>query len=430
MTPKVCRNNATCHNTEGGYNCSCLTGWRGDNCTSDVDECDKHVCKNNATCTNTDGGYKCRCTKGWRGSTCEVDVDECQINPCHNEATCHNNIGSFECVCRSGWSGRHCDVDIDECKQTIICHHGSCLNTNGSYVCKCMEGWGGTNCSDDIQSTTDHRVYETTSKEYSHLNTKDISVEMTSMSELKPQKSEGVSKITQTSTPQMATHEQTLSTSKQTLTTPSTSKQTLTTPSTSKHRSTTLPTSKQYTASKFSNIKSDVVSTTYEPTTTTSKSVRSSRHGLVSSTTNTERPVVPTTAFVATSTPGNIGMTSRTSQTAKPTIKAAGPSNANANKGNQSWTANNWPILAGVGGVVLLIIVAAVVIHKRRKMKANVATYIDENDLRARDNTRDSTAAVVFENTVYNTMDTSHDDDHEEEGDDSYSEMNENECRL
>ncbi|OWF56220.1 Protocadherin Fat 4 [Mizuhopecten yessoensis] len=95
MTPKEGRNNATCHNTEGGYTCSCLSGWSGDNCTSDVDECDKHVGKNNATCTNTVGGYKCRCTKGWRGRTCEEDIDEFfSHNPCLNHVHCRNIDGA------------------------------------------------------------------------------------------------------------------------------------------------------------------------------------------------------------------------------------------------------------------------------------------------------------------------------------------------
>ena len=45
----------------------------------DVDECaaDVPVCKNDAGCTNSDGGYTCACTAGWTGATCDTGGSGC-----------------------------------------------------------------------------------------------------------------------------------------------------------------------------------------------------------------------------------------------------------------------------------------------------------------------------------------------------------------
>ena len=51
------------------YICSCAEGYRGQNCTVDVNECDAvpSPCKNGASCTNTYGTYLCRCKAGYTG---------------------------------------------------------------------------------------------------------------------------------------------------------------------------------------------------------------------------------------------------------------------------------------------------------------------------------------------------------------------------
>lgn len=37
-----------------------------------MDECNDDICKNGATCINTDGSVECTCTAGWTGPTCET----------------------------------------------------------------------------------------------------------------------------------------------------------------------------------------------------------------------------------------------------------------------------------------------------------------------------------------------------------------------
>ncbi|PFX11509.1 Fibrillin-1 [Stylophora pistillata] len=107
------KDNATCSNSEGSFNCSCNPGYRGDgyNCT-DIDECSQniHNCSNiTTTCSNTVGAFKCVCKPGFIGDVHNyTDIDECSQNS-HNcsykTATCNNSEGSFKCICKTGFSG-------------------------------------------------------------------------------------------------------------------------------------------------------------------------------------------------------------------------------------------------------------------------------------------------------------------------------------
>merc|ERR1711966_289567 len=64
-----CDYRASCRSLEGsGYECVCQTGYTGDgtSCTN-VNECINGLDNRNpyASCSNTDGGYSCTCNSGW-----------------------------------------------------------------------------------------------------------------------------------------------------------------------------------------------------------------------------------------------------------------------------------------------------------------------------------------------------------------------------
>ena len=89
----------------------CLEGFEYINGTCvDIDECTEksHSCDINATCDNTDGGYDCTCNDGWNGngSAC-VDIDECatDAHACHEFGFCTNTPGSYGCTCNDGYMG-------------------------------------------------------------------------------------------------------------------------------------------------------------------------------------------------------------------------------------------------------------------------------------------------------------------------------------
>eukprot|EP01050_Picozoa_sp_SAG11_P006462 SAG11_NODE_502_length_8891_cov_4.603731_2_plen_220_part_00 len=82
----------------------CEPGLDGLDCSIDIQECDSEPCLNGATCT--DGAnvgstpqmhidawndqYTCACSSGWEGENCATDINECSdgLNPCVMGSAC------------------------------------------------------------------------------------------------------------------------------------------------------------------------------------------------------------------------------------------------------------------------------------------------------------------------------------------------------
>ncbi|KAK7092486.1 hypothetical protein V1264_008224 [Littorina saxatilis] len=126
--------------------CQCKTGWTGDKCQNDVNECDvnstRQECESkDAKCVNLQGGHRCQCAEGYKMDDSGVcrDIDECMMSPCGQ--TCENNAGSYRCLCNAGFSLNSTTgdcTDVDECavSSTHACSQ-QCDNTAGSYRCSC-----------------------------------------------------------------------------------------------------------------------------------------------------------------------------------------------------------------------------------------------------------------------------------------------------
>ena len=74
--------------------------------TTTTDECNK--CHLQATCSNTDDGFDCKCNSGFLGNGIDcTDINECENgqNDCDTHATCSNTIGSYSCTCDVGYDG-------------------------------------------------------------------------------------------------------------------------------------------------------------------------------------------------------------------------------------------------------------------------------------------------------------------------------------
>jgi len=163
-----------CTNTNGGWICSCATGYGPPPACPDINECQtgSHLCSQTSTstqtpagCNNAPGSYTCTCPAGYtltNGTVC-VDNNECSDGT-HNCAAsvgvCTNTKGGFSCACITGYTGNGVTCsDKDECSLgTSTCPPviGTCQNSAGSFTCGCATGYAYTapNICTDINECT------------------------------------------------------------------------------------------------------------------------------------------------------------------------------------------------------------------------------------------------------------------------------------
>ena len=69
-----------------------LSGFTGENCSINVNECDTKPCLRNSTCIDLINKFKCECEAGYFGERCEFEIDECLSNPCMSNASCIDKV--------------------------------------------------------------------------------------------------------------------------------------------------------------------------------------------------------------------------------------------------------------------------------------------------------------------------------------------------
>lgn len=145
-----CQAGAVCDTSpvDGTYICSCPSGFKGIDCTEDIDECHDSgsPCEHGGTCVNIPGSFRCDCAVGFAGARCEVNINECDSNPCQNDGTCLDERGSYRCVCMPGYTGIHCETNIDECQSNPCQNNALCTDLINGYRCLCMHSFEGSNC--------------------------------------------------------------------------------------------------------------------------------------------------------------------------------------------------------------------------------------------------------------------------------------------
>ncbi|XP_053387799.1 multiple epidermal growth factor-like domains protein 10 isoform X1 [Mercenaria mercenaria] len=112
----ICPDNSSCENKLGSFECKCNLGY-SENETGNCEMCDsRHYgdnCSKDCSCSfeNTNHcnhitGF-CNCLQGWKGDNCSVDINECESNEdvCKEKvnSTCSNTIGSYDCNCIPGF---------------------------------------------------------------------------------------------------------------------------------------------------------------------------------------------------------------------------------------------------------------------------------------------------------------------------------------
>ncbi|XP_026126642.1 neurogenic locus notch homolog protein 4-like [Carassius auratus] len=83
-----CQNGGTCSNTSNSYNCVCVNGWSGSECSENIDDCATKACAAGSACIDRVASFSCSCPPGKTGLLCRID-DACTSNPCKMEALCY-----------------------------------------------------------------------------------------------------------------------------------------------------------------------------------------------------------------------------------------------------------------------------------------------------------------------------------------------------
>ncbi|CAH3179035.1 unnamed protein product, partial [Porites evermanni] len=75
---------------------------------SHTDDCYPKPCLNNGTCTDGVNDYNCTCVPGFVGKNCSNNTDDCYPNPCLNNGTCIDGVNDYNCTCVPGFVGKNC----------------------------------------------------------------------------------------------------------------------------------------------------------------------------------------------------------------------------------------------------------------------------------------------------------------------------------
>jgi hypothetical protein len=148
-----CKNGGTCTDSVNGFTCICVAGYIGVFCETDINECASNPCKNGGTCQDGINGYNCLCVPGFFGVICETNIDECASNPCKNGGTCTDHVNHFICQCLSGYSGAQCETDIDECASNPCENGGTCTDHVNGFSCECPPNTAGVTCNNPCASS-------------------------------------------------------------------------------------------------------------------------------------------------------------------------------------------------------------------------------------------------------------------------------------
>ena len=175
-----CMNGGKCVDGINAYECHCQdTGFEGQICEINIDECASNPCVHNSTCTDLINDYNCNCFEGYDGKNCQDDINECSQIPCKNDGACfersnqtlylpsslsnlpvnistdfdqpfsYANAAGYVCSCIPGFTGDNCEININECEGDP-CLHGKCLDLVNEYQCECDPGYEGENCEIEI----------------------------------------------------------------------------------------------------------------------------------------------------------------------------------------------------------------------------------------------------------------------------------------
>lgn len=159
------------------HTCSCFNGYGGTNCDSpiaDSSPCDGNPCRYGGTCSGSDNNtYSCECPTGFGGQDCQEEVNECEESPCVNGGQCIDGFGSYLCTCPEGYGGRmcqvpcprgflgeRCEIDLSYCSSDTCINGGSCVEERDGYSCVCPPQYAGSQCTETNDCSINSCLYD------------------------------------------------------------------------------------------------------------------------------------------------------------------------------------------------------------------------------------------------------------------------------
>jgi len=105
-------------------------------------------CLNGGICQDGINEYDCDCQgTGFEGQHCEINIDECASNPCVNNATCVDGINNYDCKCFAGFAGKNCQIDIAECSSAPS---ATTADSSGSETSTATDNGGSSGSSFEV----------------------------------------------------------------------------------------------------------------------------------------------------------------------------------------------------------------------------------------------------------------------------------------
>ncbi len=176
-----CQHGGTCTvSPPSSFMCSCLRGFTGPTCETNIDECDSDPCQNGGSCTDGIDGFVCRCPSdyvtgplcevhcpsGHSGEFCETPPTYCSEDACLNDGTCIEEVAGFSCACLASFTGQTCETE-NNCLVHMCLNEGTCVEvTTGGAVCACNDGFDGPNCElrvvsfNGSETASSYRAYD------------------------------------------------------------------------------------------------------------------------------------------------------------------------------------------------------------------------------------------------------------------------------
>lgn len=103
-------------------------------------------CSKHGSCVDGINKFTCNCEAGYNGKTCQTNINDCAGSLCKNGGACTDQVNAFKCNCKAGFSGDTCETNINDCTSVTCSNHGTCVDGVDSFFCKCTYPWSGTDC--------------------------------------------------------------------------------------------------------------------------------------------------------------------------------------------------------------------------------------------------------------------------------------------